>query len=108
MIEKNKNSILGIVRVQQKICFLENSQEKFHTLRETCLNEKGHTIRAVEKFADAEVADFSNDFIHRDEITKELSEYMKAHFASIKELVFSQDGNERYHELEKIFSFMYR
>lgn len=84
------------------------AQEKFHTLRETCLNEKGHTIRAVEKFADAEVADFSNDFIHRDEITKELSEYMKAHFASIKELVFSQDGNERYHELEKFFTFMYR
>ena len=86
----------------------EVAREKFSRLKKERLTYRGAIIESLEKFGDTEVADLSKDYELRDTITKELSEYMKENFNAIKENAFSEDGMERYQELQKYFTFMYR
>lgn len=84
------------------------AQEKFSALRNSCLKFKGSTITAVEKFGDAEIADFAGEKQRRDDATKELVIFLKDYFDIMKDVSFSQDGDKRYQELERYFTFMYR
>lgn len=84
------------------------ARAKFSKLKHESLCYRGDTIYALEKFGDAEIADLEQNYKLRDSITMELSEFMKEKFETIKDIVFSDDGEERYNELQKYFTFMYR
>ena len=59
-------------------------------------------------FGDAEVADYENQKDLRDSITKDLASFMKDNFAALDDKTFSDNGEARYQELQKYFTFMYR
>lgn len=84
------------------------AREKFSRLKKERLTYRGAIIEALDKFGNAEVAEFAEDYKSRDEITQELTEYMKDNFEAINKVDFSADGSERYQELQKYFTFMYR
>lgn len=84
------------------------AREKFSRLKRERLTYRGAIIEALERFGNAEVAEFAKDYRLRDKITKGLTEYMKDNFEAINRVDFSADGSERYQELQKYFTFMYR
>ena len=84
------------------------ARDKFSGLKRERLTYRGAMIEALEKFGDAEVADYAGDYKLRDRVTAELSVYMKKNFAAIENVGFSSEGTERYNELQKYFTFMYR
>ena len=86
----------------------DNARKQFGKLKRTRLNYRGEIIEALEMFGDAEIAEFEGKIDQRDAITKELIVYLKDNFAVLKEKIFSDDGEERYKELQEYFTFMYR
>lgn len=83
------------------------SRAFFKERRQDCLHEKGESLVALERFADAEAADCEGDTALRDSLTAELSGYMKEHFPALADAVFPADGAERFRVLrEKYFTFM--
>ena len=55
-----------------------------------------------------EIDDYVGDYESRDEASLELVEYLKENFETINEVAFSENGDERYKELGRYFTFMYR
>ena len=55
-----------------------------------------------------QVADCEKNYERRDRITEELSQFMRDKFEAVKDAEFSEDGNLRFEELQKYFTFMYR
>lgn len=86
----------------------EDARKKFSELKRSSLNCRGEIIIALEKFGDAEVAEFSGNVVKRDQITLDLVSYLKDSFDAFKDKDFSSDGMKRYQELEQYFTFMYR
>lgn len=86
----------------------ENNRREYAQLKRTCLEKRGPMIIALEMFGDAEAADCSGNMQERDRITKDLAGYLTREFDALKTEKFSGDGNSRYRELEKYFTFMYR
>lgn len=54
------------------------------------------------------MADCEKNYERRDRITEELSQFMRDEFEAVKDAEFSEDGNLRFEELQKYFTFMYR
>lgn len=86
----------------------DNARKLFARLKKDRLSYRGEIIEALERFGDAEVADFENRKDLRDTITKDLTFFLKNKFESLKDTSFSDNGEERYQELQKYFTFMYR
>ena len=84
------------------------AQELYYRLRKKCLNHAGDIINALNIYGDAEIADIIGERENRDRKTIALSGFLKSHFDSLKMMDFSADGNKRYEELGKYFTFMYR
>ena len=72
------------------------------------MENRGKMVIALDLFADAEIAEYAEDDVQRDKITKELAEYLTNNFSTMKEQKFSESGEIRYRELEQYFTFMYR
>lgn len=86
----------------------EGAREKFFKRRKECLKDKGEIIVALEQYGDAEVENLANNFVERDKITSSLADYLKQNFSSLKDCKFATDGDDRYREMRRIFTFMYR
>lgn len=86
----------------------ENARKRFSELKGSCLRYKGEIIIALDRFGDAEVAEYAGDTMKRDQTTTELVQYLKENFDALKNVEFSSDGLKRYQELEQYFTFMYR
>ncbi len=86
----------------------DEAREKFARLKKESLKYRGEIITALELFGDAEVAEYTKDTQERDRITNQLVAYLQKHFDAIRNVHFSDDGNERYEELQQYFTFMYR
>lgn len=80
----------------------------FAQARERCLKHRGEIIIALELFGEAEIAGCVGDTVERDRITLELTQYLKDNFAALAQREFSEDGDERYQELDRCFTFMYK
>ncbi|WP_024865797.1 hypothetical protein [Butyrivibrio sp. FCS014] len=80
---------------------------EFEKLRRECLSDKGNILRAIDEFGQIMIADHRGDIAARDEKTKLLAEFLKEAYSSFAEKEFSQDGDERYRELQQYFTFMY-
>ena len=85
----------------------DNARNEFSRLKRERLSRREGTIKALDKFGDAEVADFEKNDNLRDSITKELAIFVKTNFDSLKDVDFSVVGSERYQQLQKYFTFMY-
>lgn len=86
----------------------DNARKMFAKLKRERLSCRGEIIEALEMFGDAEVADFEGKLEHRDLITNDLIIFMKNNFETLKNQPFSDDGEKRYQELQRYFTFMYR
>ena len=86
----------------------EASREKFQILKENCLKYRGDIIVAIEKFGEAEIAEFAKEIDKRDQKTQELVSFLQERFEIMKNIGFSDEGEKRYTELEQYFTFMYR
>lgn len=86
----------------------ETARKMFSEHKRNCLKYKGEIIAALEKFGEAEVAEFTGNVLERDRITNELAVYLQENFEVFKDTRFSLDGRKRYQELEQYFTFMYR
>lgn len=86
----------------------EENRKKFHTLKRTCIRQRGDFMVVLELFGDAETADFAGDDAMRDELTEQLVTKLQEKFEFMKTVSFSEDGLERYRELEQYFTFMNR
>ena len=86
----------------------EDARKKFSEWKKTCLRGKGEIIAALEKFGNAEVAEYAGEDVERDRETAELVKYLKENFEALQDVDFSPDGIKRYRELEQYFTFMYR
>lgn len=86
----------------------DNARKLFAQLKRDRLSYRGEIIEALEMFGDAEVADYENQKDLRDSITKDLASFMKDNFTALDNKTFSDNGEERYQELQKYFTFMYR
>ena len=84
------------------------AKEKFSTLKKGCLRYRGAIIESLEQYGEIEIADLINDDKLRDELTQKLSEYMKNNFEAISSVKFSSNGEDRYKQLQRYFTFMYR
>ena len=84
------------------------ARENFSKLKKDRLSYRGEIITALEVFGDAEIAEYENDIPKRDLITNDLTEFLKDKFPSLKDVIFSSNGEERYLELQQYFTFMYR
>lgn len=96
---------LEILAIERKD---KEARNKFRDLKKQCLTERGATIEALEQYGEAEVADCEKNYERRDRITEELSQFMRDKFEAVKDAEFSEDGNLRFEELQKYFTFMYR
>lgn len=81
---------------------------KFAACRKNCLKQRGPMILALEKFGEAQIAECAGDTTLQDALTLELTEYLRENFEEMKQITFSEDGAERYRELQQYFAFMYR
>ena len=100
-----------IYKYMQLLAIYQNDKEaqiKFLVCRRNCMQNRGKIIIALDRFADAEIADCSGDTLERDKITEELVTYLAKNFSALQDVHFSSDGRMRYQELEKYFTFMYR
>lgn len=86
----------------------DNARKLFAQLKRDRLSYRGEIIEALEMFGDAEVADYENQKDLRDSITKDLVSFMKDNFTALDDKTFSDNGEARYQELQKYFTFMYR
>ena len=86
----------------------DNARKLFAQLKRDRLSYRGEIIEALEMFGDAEVADYENQKDLRDLITKDLASFMKDNFTALDDKTFSDNGEARYQELQKYFTFMYR
>lgn len=86
----------------------DNARKLFANLKRDRLSNRGEIINALEMFGDAEVADFEGKIEQRDAITHGLITFLKTNFVALKEKTFSDNGEERYQELQRYFTFMYR
>lgn len=75
---------------------------------ERCLSYTGMTIDAICLFAKAEIYELTHDLIKRDTFSEALSAHMKANFPAFSKVDFSDNGDDRYHELSEIITYMYR
>lgn len=82
--------------------------DKFEKLRHESLTYRGEIIIALDKYSKVEIDDYVGDYESRDEASLELVEYLKENFEIINEVAFSENGDERYKELGRYFTFMYR
>ena len=80
----------------------------FEEERKHCLQFRGKTIRALEMFGEAEIAEYLKDTNKRDQETQKLASYLKDNFRVFADKKFSEDGDLRYKELENTFTYMYR
>ena len=94
--------MLAIVRGDQK------NRDKYHELKRQCVTQRGNFMEVLEAFGDAEVAEAAKDTKERDRITKELAADLTKEFDALKDVVFSEDGQKRYNEMEQYFTFMNR
>lgn len=86
----------------------QKAENRFASCRSSCMEKRGKIIVALDLFADAEIAEYAGDIVQRDKLTMQLAEYLVHHFSTMKERVFSENGQARYRELEQYFTFMYR
>ncbi len=86
----------------------KKAESRFGSCRRECMENRGKMVIALDLFADAEIAEYAEDDVQRDKITKELAEYLTNNFSTMKEQKFSESGEIRYRELEQYFTFMYR
>ena len=84
------------------------ARKRFAELKKSCLRYRGEIILALEKFGNAEVAEYAGEAVKRDQETIGLVQYLKGNFNALKDVEFSSDGRKRYQELEQYFTFMYR
>jgi len=80
----------------------------FNELKKSSITQKGNMVNALMMFGDAETADAAGDIAERDRKTLALGRFLNKHFSRMKTEVFSGDGDERYKQMEKWFTFMYR
>ena len=59
-------------------------------------------------FGEAEFADHQEDISGRDQQTLELTAFLRRNFRAFSEIEFADDGNLRYQQMGKFFTFMFR
>lgn len=115
-LEKRKENVLGghpweIIYKYLEMLAIDrkddDARKQFSELKDSCMTYKGVLLEALDKFGDAEIAEFEGDLSECDRITEELAAFLKQQFDALREKDFSSDGRERYRELGQYFTFMY-
>lgn len=86
----------------------KEAEVKFVMLRQQCISNKGNTLKAIDGFGQALMADHRNDKAGRDMQTYLLAGFLEANYGSFNGIKFSKDGDVRFKQLQQYFTFMYR
>ncbi|MCR5156201.1 MAG: hypothetical protein K6C96_05935 [Butyrivibrio sp.] len=86
----------------------KEAEVKFVMLRQQCISNKGNTLRAIDGFGQALMADHRKDKAGRDMETYLLAGFLEANYDSFSGIKFSKDGDIRFKQLQQYFTFMYR